>query len=306
MVALAGVALAGEEPKGVPDLQGIWTNITITPLERPVDLGDKQFFTPAEAAAYEKRVAQESNKDRRDGSAEADVARAYNEFWWDRGTRVVPTLRTSLVVDPRNGRIPALTPEAQKQAALRAALLQRPAEGPEDRLIRERCIVGDNVGPPMLPTVYNNNFQIVQGPGYVAILSEMMHDARVIPVDGSAHLPSHIRLWLGDSRGHWEGNTLVVDTTNFNGEVHFRGGDRNLHVVERFTRAKPDMLLYQFTVEDPTAFTRPWSAEIPMLPAPGPVLEYACQEGNYGMTGILTGARAAERAAGQGIIPGSK
>src|SRR5579863_6713416 len=158
MAALAVVALAGEKPKGDPDLQGIWTNITITPLERPADLGDQQFFTPAEAAAYEKRVAQDSNKDRRDGSAEADVARAYNEFWWDRGTRVVPTLRTSLVVDPPNGRIPALTPEAQKQAALRAALLQRPAEGPEDRLIRERCIVGDNVGPPMLPTVYNNNF----------------------------------------------------------------------------------------------------------------------------------------------------
>jgi hypothetical protein len=283
-------------PDGHPDLQGIWTNKTLTPLERPRELGNKQFFTKEEAADYEKQAAREANRDRRDGPAEADVARAYNELWFDRGTHVVPTLRTSLVVDPPDGRVPPLTPEAQKQEAARAEILRRPPAGPEDRLLRERCILGDNAGPPMLPTVYNNNFQIVQTSDHIAILSEMIHDVRVIPLDGRPHLPPAIRQWFGDSRGHWEGDTLVVDTTNFTDQTHFRGSDRNMHLVERFKRVSPGMILYQFTVEDPTAFTKPWSAEVPMIAVNEPIYEYACHEGNEGLEGILRGARAEEKA----------
>ncbi len=283
---------APRTPDGQPDIGGVWTNVTITPLERPAELRDKQFFTKEEAAAYENKIAEQSNRDRRDGAAEADVTRAYNEAWWDRGTRVVPSLRTSLIVDPPNGRLPALTPAAQEAARRRAEALQRPANGPEDRLIRERCIVGDNAGPPMMPSAYNNNFQIFQSANYVAILSEMMHDVRVIPLDGRAHRPANIRSWMGDSRGRWDRNTLVVETANFNGKISFRGSDENLRVVERFTRTAPDLILYEFRIEDPTAFTSPWSAEVPLKAAKGPIYEYACHEGNYGMTGLLAGARA--------------
>jgi hypothetical protein len=276
---------------GHPDLEGIWSTATITPLERPRELGEKQFFTEQESADYEKRTLVENNRDRRDGPKEADVSRAYNDFWWDRGTKIVGTRRTSLIIDPSDGRIPAMTPEGQKAAAVRAAALQRPAVGPEDRGVQERCIVGTNVGPPMLPSAYNNNFHIMQNAGFVTILSEMVHDVRTIPVDGRPHVPQNIRQWRGDSRGHWEGNTLVVDTTNFNDQVHVRGSDQNLRVVERFTRASPDVLLYEFRIEDPTAFTKPWAGEIPMTKTEGPIYEYACHEGNYGMEGLLRAAR---------------
>jgi hypothetical protein len=292
-------------PEGVPDLAGIWTNITITTLERPAELANKAFFTKEEAAAYEKKVAEDNNKDRRDGGGEADVLRAYNESWWDRGSKVVPTLRTSLIVDPPDGRIPALTAEAQQAARRRVEAQRRPPNGPEDRGVTERCIVGSNVGPPMLPASYNNNFQIFQSQGYVVVLSEMIHDYRVIPTDGSPHLPPAFRSWTGDSRGHWEGKTLVVDTTNFNGKVHFRGSDENLHVVERFTRVKPDEILYQFQIDDPTAFTKPWGGEVPMTPTKGPIYEYACHEGNYAMAGILSAARAEERKAEQAAKKGN-
>jgi hypothetical protein len=284
---------------GHSDLQGIWTNMTLTPLERPRELGDKQFFTKQEAAEYEKKFLEANNRDRRDGGGEADVARAYNEVWFDRGTRVVPSLRTSLIVDPPDGRLPALTPQARQAEAGRAEALRLPPNGPEDRLLRERCILGDNAGPPMLPTVYNNNFQIFQSSGYVSVLSEMMHDVRTIPLDGRPHLPSNVRQWMGDSRGHWEGRTLVVDSTNFSDRNPIRGSDQNMHLVERFTRVRPDMILYQFRIEDPTAFTKPWSAEIPLLATNGPLYEYACHEGNLGMTGLLAGARAEEKRAAE-------
>jgi hypothetical protein len=284
-------------PDGKPDLQGVWTNVTLTPLERPPELKDKAVFTPAEAAQYEKDVVQRNNADRRDGSAEADVGRAYNNFWYDRGTKVIPALRTSLIVDPPDGRIPPLTPAAQQRAAaLAEARRLHPADGPEDRSLTERCILWPTVGPPMLPGPYNNNYQIVQAPGYVMIVVEMIHDVRIIPTDGSPHLPSNIRLWMGDSRGHWEGNTLVVDTTNFTSKTNFRGSGENLHLVERFTRAGPDMIRYEFTVEDPASFTRPWTAQVPMMKMDGPLVEYACHEGNYAMSGILGGARADEKA----------
>ena len=234
------------------------------------------------------------NKDRRDEDPDKDLARAYNEAWWDQGTSVQGNLRTSLVIEPENGRLPPLTEAAQKDAAIRAQRSARPPEGPEDRGIQERCIVGVNVGPPILPTVYNNNFQIVQTPGTVAILSEMVHDVRLIPTDNSAHLPSNIRLFRGDSRAHWEGDTLVVDTTNYNDTIHIRSSDRNLHVVERFTRVDEDKLLYQFRVEDPTAYTAPWAGEYTMRPTNGLIYEYGCQEGNRGMEYSLRAARKEE------------
>jgi hypothetical protein len=283
-------------PDGKPDLQGVWTNVTITPLERPAELKDKPFFTEAEAAQYEKDVVQRTNADRRDGGAEADVGRAYNNFWYDRGTKVVPALRTSLIVDPPDGKIPALTPEGQTRAAARAESRRlHPSDGPEDRALTERCILWPTAGPPMLPSAYNNNYQIVQGHGYVAISVEMIHDVRIIPTDGRPHAPSSVRQWMGDPRGHWEGDTLVVDTTNFTDKTNFRGSGEKLHLVERFTRKGPDLILYEFTVDDPASFTKPWTAQVPMSRMNGPLVEYACHEGNYAMEGILAGARAEEK-----------
>jgi hypothetical protein len=284
-------------PDGQPDLQGIWTNATITPFERPADLTGKAFFTEQEAREYEKRTLTATNKDRRDGSAEADVGRAYNDAWWDIGTKVVPTRRTSMVIDPPDGRVPELTPEAQQRDAARMEVARRPPAGPEDRGLSERCILWPTAGPPMLPSAYNNNYRIVQAPGYVAILVEMIHDVRIIPLDGRPHLPPSVRQWMGDSRGHWEGDTLVVDTTNFTDKTHFRGADRNLHLIERFTRTGAETIVYQFTVDDPTAFTRTWTGEAPLTRTVGPIYEYACHEGNYSMTNILSAARAEEKAA---------
>jgi hypothetical protein len=308
LVLLGPVPAAGQKkawtaprtPDGQPDLQGYWSNATLTPLERPAELAGKPFLTEQEAAAYEKQLLQTGNRDRREANAETDVGRAYNEFWFERGNKVVGTRRTSLIVDPPDGRIPPLVPEAQQRAdAARAYGRQHPADGPEDRSLPERCMLWPTAGPPMLPGGYNNNYQIIQSPGYVVILVEMIHDVRIIPVDGRPHLGSSVRQWMGDSRGHWEGNTLVVDTTDFNGKARFRAADDKMHLTERFTRADPDTLLYEFTVDDPTAFTKPWSAQVPMRQSEGPIFEYACHEGNYGMQGILGGARAEEKKAGK-------
>jgi len=221
---------------GQPDLQGIWSNATITPFERPKELAGKEYFTEEEAAEYEKKVVAAANRDRRSNDATADLGGAYNEFWFDRGTKVVSTRRTSIVVDPPDGRVPPLTPAAQKAAAARATIAKRPPEGPEDLPPAVRCLVWPTSGPPMLPGGYNNYYQILQGPGYVAILVEMIHDMRIIPLDGRPHLPANIRQWLGDSRGRWDGDTLVVDTTNFTDKTNFRGADKDLHLIERFTR----------------------------------------------------------------------
>ena len=284
-------------PDGQPDLQGIWTNATITPFERPKELAGKEFFTEQEAAEYEKRIVKEGNRDQRGRDADSDLKGAYNEAWFDRGAKVVPTRRTSLVVEPRDGKVPPLTPEAQKMAAAREQIARRLPEGPEDFPLLVRCIAWPTVGPPMLPTAYNNNYQILQTPGYVTILTEMIHDVRIIPLDGRPHLPEDTRQWLGDSRGHWEGKTLVVDTTNFTGQTHFSDSDRNLHLTERFTRTDANTILYEFTVDNPTAFTRPWKGEVPLTKAPGPIYEYACHEGNYSMETMLKGARAQEKEA---------
>ena len=293
---------APHTPDGKPDLQGVWTSATLTPLERPAELANKQFFaSKEEAVQWTKQFLQTNNRDRRDGSAQDDVSRAYNEFWFSRGDGVVPTLRTSLIIDPPDGKIPAWTADAQKRAAERAeAQRLHPADGPEDRPLADRCILwsggrGDPVaGPPMIPGGYNNNYQIVQGAGYVMIVVEMIHDVRIIPTDGRPHIPSSVRQWRGDSRGHWEGDTLVVDTTNFTDKTFFRGSGANLHLTERFTRTAPSQLMYQFTVDDPASFTQPWTVQIPMAKTDGPILEYACHEGNYAMEGILRGARKEE------------
>jgi hypothetical protein len=286
-------------PDGQPDLEGMWSNATITPFERPKELAGKEFFTEQEAVDYEKRIVKEGNRDIRGRDADADLKGAYNELWFDRGSKVVPTRRTSLVVDPRDGKIPPLTPEAQKMAVAREEIARRPPEGPEDLPLLARCLVWPTVGPPMLPTAYNNNYQILQSPGYVTILTEMIHDVRIIPLDGRPHIPETVRQWLGDSRGHWEGNTLVVDTTNFTGKTHFSDSDRNLHLIERFTRTDANTILYQFTVDNPTAFTLPWKGEAPLTKTPGPIYEYACHEGNYSMVNMLKGARAQEREAAE-------
>jgi hypothetical protein len=289
---------------GQPDLQGYWTNATITPLERPAELGAKQFLTPEEAATLEKQV----NQTRVDRAPAPGDTGGYNEFWFDRGTKVVPTRRTSLIVDPPDGRIPPLTPQAQLRLEnARAVARQHPADGPESRSLQERCLLWPTAGPPMLPAGYNNMYEIVQAPGYVMILTEMIHDVRIIRLDGRSHLPSNVHQWMGDSRGRWEGNTLVVDTTNFTNKTNFRGADENLHLTERFTRVDPETILYQFTVDDQSAFTKSWSVEVPMTKSTGPLFEYACNEGNYALADILAGARTEERkAAGEADAKVSK
>jgi hypothetical protein len=292
---MASTSVFGQaRPQPGRDLQGIWTNSTITPLERQAQFVGKAFLTPEEAAAFEKQTRERNNADRREASADADLTTGYNDFWWDRGTKVVSTLRTSIIVDPPDGKIPALTAAGQNRAAARAeARRLHPADGPEDLSLADRCIARPN--PPMIPAGYNNNHQIVQTPEHVVIFSEMMHDARIIPLDGRPHLPNSVRQWFGDSRGHWEGNTLVVETTNFTDRTNFRGAGQNLRLVERFTRVDKDTLLYQFTVNDPESFQKPWSGEIPFKRAPGPIFEYACHEGNYSMTNTLAAARAEEK-----------
>ena len=281
-------------PDGKPDLQGIWSYATITPVERPAEFAGKEFLTEQEAAAYEKRILQENNRDRRDGTAQEDVGRAYNDFWWDRGTKVVSTRRTSLVVDPPDGRIPPLTDEARKRTAARAEVRRRtgrgPSDGPEDRPLGERCIIFGSGGVPMLPGAYNNNVQLVQSPDQVVL-------ARIVPLDGRPPLPKNIRQYRGDARGHWEGDTLVVVTTNFTDKTNFRGSSENLKLTERFTRVDEETLLYRFTIEDPSSFPRPWTVEIPMWRNRELMYEYACHEGNSSIAGVLSGARAEEKAA---------
>ena len=301
IVSLSAVAQNRLSPRtvdGRPDLQGIWTNATVTPLERPLELAGKEFFTKEEAAAYEKQAVERNDADRRGSNPDADLAVGYNAIWWDRGTKVVSTRRTSLIVDPPDGRIPPLTPDALKKAAARAeARRLRATDGPEGQALADRCIVRGTAVPPMLPAGYNNNYQILQTSEHVVILVEMIHDARIIPLEPRPHLGQKIRQWLGDSRGRWDGNTLVVDTTNFTGETNFRGSGEALRVTERFTRVDEATLLYQFTVDDPQSFTRPWSAEIPMKKVDGPLFEYACHEGNLSLANVLSIARAEEKPA---------
>lgn len=302
---------------GHTDLQGVWNFSTLTPLERPNEFAGKSFLTEAEAAAYEKRRIESANADRRDGAGtergpgeDTDVARAYNEFWYDRGTKVVGTRRTSLIIDPPDGKLPPMTPQGRKRADALAAFLRQgirgPLDAPRTRPLRERCIWWDSEGPPLAPMgAYNSNFQLVQNQGHVVILMEMIHDARIIPLDGRPHLSPSISQLLGDSRGHWEGDTLVINTTNFRDKANFidrtsftdrtdySGSGPNVHLIERLKRVDPDTLLYEYTVEDPATWTRPWTAQL-FLTKGSSIYEYACHEGNYGIAGILAAARADE------------
>jgi hypothetical protein len=287
---------APRTPDGKPDLSGVYTNASVAPLERPKDLGSKEFFTKEEADAYEKAAL-----NRREVVAPGtygDVHYNMAQFGLEKGQSKVPsTIRTSLIVGPE-GRVPPMLPGAAAKAAARqAANRGHEFDAAENRGLAERCILWGNEGPPMLPQGYNSNLQIVQGEGYVAIEQEMIHDVRIIPTDGRPHLPADVHQWLGDSRGHWEGNTLVVDTTNFTDKTAFRGSGENLHVVERFTRTDADTVKYEFTVSDPSTWEKSWSGEVLMSKIDGPIFEYACTEGNYGMRNNLSGARADEKKA---------
>jgi hypothetical protein len=295
-------------PYGQPDLEGIWTNATLTPLERPRDLGDKQFFSPEEALEYEKKAYNKVERYRPDdATGTAVLVHDMDKFWRDQ-TRVVPTLRTSLIIDPQDGRIPPFTPEGKKRAAAAAvARKEHGLDGPESRSALERCIAASNAGPPIMPADYNSNYQIVQSKGYVVVVSEQIHDARLIPLDGRPHLSRNVRQWAGDSRGHWEGKTLVVETTNFTGKTNFEtttqphipNTSEALRIVERFTRIAADTIRYDFTVDDPIMYSRPWTGELFLQRTAGPVLEYACHEGNYPLANLLSGAREQEREAGK-------
>ena len=285
----------GQTPWGDPDLQGTWTNTTTTPLQRPNDLEGKQVLTDEEYATRDREVAERISFDRPARKGDPGL---YNNFWMERGRL---NKQTSLVVDPPDGKLPALTPEEEQRQAewVEAAKLSAGA-GPEDLNLYERCITRGLPGA-MMPGFYNHNYQILQTPGYVVVLVEMIHDARLIPLDGRPHIDAGISQWLGDSRGRWEGNTLVVETTNFT-DIDQRdtlvfGSRDTSRVIERFTRVDTDTLGYQVTVEDSTVFTRPWTASIPMTKLEGQLFEYACHEGNYAIANVLSGERAQEHAA---------
>ncbi len=290
---------------GRPNFEGIWNSATATPLERPAELKDKPFFTHAEAARWAEQFVQR-NAEPAPGAATGRGTGTYNAFYREYGTRTVKTLRTSIVTDPPDGRIPALTPAAAEIKRRRLEGLKT-FENPEDLGLQDQCVAFLTAGPPMLPYSYNSNYQIMQTRDAVLIHAEMIHDTRVVPLDGRPHLPPSIRLWMGDPVGHWEGNTLVIDSTNFNDGGGFYGDaggnfgwDRNLHLIERFSLFDADTLLYQFEIDNPTAFTRPWKGELTMTRATGNIYEFACHEGNYSLTNMLRGYRAAERKPGGG------
>ena len=288
---------------GKPDLQGIWSDNTLTPFERPKSLGAKEFYSDQELADLTKRVREGRQGEQVEGAelgaANPQAVRYDLEVYgFDRTKLRYTSKRTSLITGP-DGVVPPMLPQArERNAAIAAKNKGHEFDGPENRSLSERCILLNQIRIPMTPAANEGNLlQIVQGPGYVALLHEIDHSTRVIPTDGRPHIPQNIRLWQGDSVGHWEGNTLVVDTTNFTNLSNYRGSSENLHLVERFTRTADDTLTYQFTVEDPTTWAKPWSAEIPWTRTKGPVYEWACHEGNTMIATILRGARVEEEAA---------
>ena len=296
---------------GHPDLQGFWANNNATPLERPKELAGREFLTDKEVAALKKKAGElfDGQGDAAFGDTVFQTVLAnvngtksgfkstdgetgdYSSVWtverdWDN--------RTSLITDPPDGRLPAMTPEGQRRREANAAAMKRLPAGPEDRPLQERCIT---YGSPQLTAGYQSYYQILQSPTTVVFMTEMIHDARMIPLDGRPHLPSTVHQWLGDSRGHWEGETLVVDTTNYKPRSFMSVSSEQLHVIERFSRTGPESLKYEITIDDPGTWTKPWSLMVPWKRSSKPVYEYACHEGNIGMVGILAGARAQERAA---------
>ncbi|MGQ9425006.1 hypothetical protein ACXYTJ_03520 [Gilvimarinus sp. F26214L] len=294
-------------PDGTPDFQGIWRNSTATPLERDPSLGDRRAFSEAEAAAIRAAALNRVNEDAKPTDPDAPPPKAealppvgnYNLFWTDRGMSVAQIngeYRTSMIIDPPDGRIPPLTESARERR--KAGRGPGRSDGPEGRSLGERCLLsfGSLSGPPMLPVMYNSHYQFVQTPGYMMILVEMVHDVRLIRI-GEDLEHDQRRKWMGDSIGHWEGDTLVVETTNFRPEQSFRGSSPDMVVTERFTRVADDKIVYRFTVEDPAAFERPFTGELPFTTTDEQIYEYACHEGNYGLPGILGGARREEREA---------
>jgi hypothetical protein len=310
-------------PDGQPDLQGVWTMATFTPLERPANLKGKEFFTEEEATDLQKLLTADGVDPLARTALAADDEDAirgrtrqskenihYDNAIWltEKRSKGLSTRRTSLITDPPDGRIPPLTPEAAKREAERARtsaflvenIAKQSFDSYETRTMQERCLVWRHEGPPMLPPSYNDRIQIFQSPGHVVIRQEMSNNApRIVPLDGRPHLSGAIRQWPGDSIGHWEGDTLVVDTKNFTSKTHFQGASDALHVVERFTRVDADTIRYTFTVTDPASWTRPWSAEIPMTRADGLLYEYACHAGNHDLANILGIARNIEAAAAE-------
>ena len=322
---------SGYEPPrnslGQPDLQGVWDFRTLTPLQRPKELGNKAVFTKEEQEAFKSKAIDVLDVDKaRDENiatdSNTDVEGAYNNFWFDYGTSMSEDRRTSLITDPANGRLPALTEEAatrMKQNHLRTFPVRdilsiglidfRPTD-PETLGLSERCLLSFNAGPPLTPSAYNNNLRIVQSPRHVVIFTEMIHDARVIPIDGSTHLPAEMTKWTGDSRGHWDGDTLVVETTNFTGKTPtFQmpidlvdpsmngvvGTGENFTLIERFTRTSDSLIIYEYTVTDLSTFTQPFTVAIPLKASDSQLFEYACHEGNHGAAGMLSGARHVEK-----------
>jgi hypothetical protein len=297
---------------GQPDLRGIWDFRTITPLERPEALGDKAFLTQEEAANLEQevldrdasllvRAAERTTAANQVDTRDDGTPGFYNNFWLDRGTRAVDTRRTSLIIDPPNGRIPALTAGGQERVDERRVYRrEHPSDSWLDRSTSDRCILGFNAGPPLNPSGYNQNLQIFQTPDYVALLTEMVHTVRVVPLDGRPTLSDDIHQWSGNGRGYWDGDTLVVETSNFRSEKRWRNSTANLTLVERFTRVDVDTLEYEYTVTDPDTWTSSWTASIPLRRTDVPMYEYACHEGNHSMNGILAGQRADDRVATEG------
>jgi hypothetical protein len=306
---------APRTPDGQPDLQGFWTNSTYVPLERPKGV-TKEFYTPAEAQDAIKRAAARESEQTEAGTV-ADVHYDFSQFGLDRSQGTVArNLRTSIVVDPPDGRIPEMTEEGRRREAAREEAAKNVGrwDSAESNQLDDRCLIMAGAGPPMLDAAYNSNYHIVQAPGYVMILVEMIHDVRVIPLDpapgaGSPRVQSrgdggdivspNVRQWMGVSRGRWEGETLVVETTNFNGKNPLRGSTANLRVTERFTRVASDQIMYRFTIEDRSTWPRPWTGEMPMQQTKGPLFEHACHEGNFGLYNTLVGARLAEKKAAE-------
>jgi hypothetical protein len=317
---IAAAVVVGASERGIPrtregrpDLHGTWSYATLTSLERPAEFANKPFLTAAEAAAFEKKTLVVQDRDRRDGEGPSgrgsdgrtDVDRAYGQAWWEYGSKVVGTRRTSLIIDPPDGKIPALTPEGEIRALDHRGLwtanndYEGGARGTSldsyaDRPLQERCLGWTVTGPPMIPGAYNNNLEIFQTADHVVVMNEMVHEHRIISLENRPQVGSSIRLWMGSSRGRWDGDTLVVTTTNFRPLV-FRSASAKLTLTEKFARVDADTLMYEFTVDDPSTWVRPWTAQFPMTRSNEPVFEYACHEGNYSLPNILKGARSAER-----------
>jgi len=303
VVVCVAVPAVGQESVrtswGAPDLQGVWDFRSITPLERPEDLADQAFLSAEEAANLEQEAVDRNERLLNEEAQRTEVGGnigAYNNFWMDRGTNTVDTRRTSLIIEPSNGRYPALTPAGQRRAAEGSARRGR-ADSFTDFSAGVRCILGFNAGPPFTPSAYNNNMQLFQTPDTVVIMTEMVNTSRVIPLDGRPHLDADVLQWSGDSRGRWEGDTLVVETRNFDPKRRWRNSSHQMRLVERFTRVDADTLEYEFTITDPDTWVSAWTASVPLRLNPDPVFEYACHEGNYSMPVMLGGARVEEREA---------